>query len=660
MKNNFTKRQIHLDFHTSPDIEGIGKSFSKENFQMMLKKAHADSITVFAKCHHGLCYYPTTVGTMHPNLNFDLTGAMIEAAHEIGVRAPVYITAGWSDKDAVTHPEWRVKDKDGNFHANNPRYDFSATDDTPRPDCTWIDLCLNDSDYCKHIYEITEEVCKRYKDLDGLFYDICFLGIPCHCEACTKGMIEMGLNPESDQDAAKYYEIKHIEFTDKCKAILCKYHKDATIFFNSGGASTRMPQYHGCSTHFEMENLPTNLGWGGYNALPVGAKYFNNTGKSTIGMTGKFHLEWGEFGGFKTKEALLYEASAMATYGVGVSVGDQLHPSGEMDEQTYENIGYAYSYLEKLAPYCYGGKLCTKLGVYRDCDPIDREGISNILIENQLDYNFLQNGNFKDFELVIFPSGSVLSDDELEKLNEYIKDGGKVLFTADALVKNNEFQIECGLKYIRKSEFDCDYIVPVSLDGDLPKTPMLTYNPAEITENVDAKIHAELLPPYFNRTYGKYCSHRNTPYNKDAVRFPAVSKKDNVVYIASKLGTAYKQKGGIFLKRYFISALNLLNFVPNVETKLGSQGRVTLTRQDERYCLNLLYASPVLKGNAVVIEDLQELYNISVKVHVPEKIKRILNVTTNEEITFNQADSFIEFTVPKLCCHALLAMEIEQ
>ena len=418
-----------------------------------------------------------------------------------------------------------------------------------------------------------------------------------------------------------------------------------------------MPQYHGCSTHFEMENLPTGLSWGGYNALPVGAKYFTNTGKATIGMTGKFHLEWGEFGGFKTKEALLYEISSMAAYGVGVSVGDQLHPLGEMDEQTYENIGHAYSYLEKLEPYCYGGKLCTTLGVYRDCDPVDRSGVSNILIENQLDYDFVQNGNFDDFELVIFPSGSHLKDDEQKKLSSYIKKGGKVLFMGNALVKDNAFQIDCGLKYLHTSTFDCDYIIPVNLEGDLPKTPMLTYLPAEITKAEDAEIYAEILPPYFNRTYGRYCSHRNTPYDKSAPRFPAITKKGNVVYIASKLASSYKTKGGIFLKRYFISALKLLNFTPNVETNLYSQGRVTLRKQDNFYALNLLYASPVLRGSAVVIEELQHLYNIDIKIHVPEKIKRILNVTTNEEVEFFQTEHGVEVKLSELCCHALLKLE---
>ena len=104
-KELFTKRQVHLDFHTSPDIEGIGKNFDKKKFQDALKLGNVESVTVFAKCHHGMCYFPTKVGRMHPHLDFDLTGAMVDAAHEIGVRAPIYITGGWSDLDAKEHPE---------------------------------------------------------------------------------------------------------------------------------------------------------------------------------------------------------------------------------------------------------------------------------------------------------------------------------------------------------------------------------------------------------------------------------------------------------------------------------------------------------------------------------------------------------------------------
>jgi hypothetical protein len=82
-------RQVHLDFHTSSDCEIVGAAFDPGVFERTSKMGRVDSMTVFAKCHHGFSYYPTEVGTRHPNLAVsDLTGAQIEALHGIGRLRP--------------------------------------------------------------------------------------------------------------------------------------------------------------------------------------------------------------------------------------------------------------------------------------------------------------------------------------------------------------------------------------------------------------------------------------------------------------------------------------------------------------------------------------------------------------------------------------------
>ena len=87
-------RQVHLDFHTSEHIPGIGAEFSKAQWQAALKEGHLNAINIFAKGHHGWSYYPTEVGSMHPHLDFDLLGAQIEGCHEIGVECPSTIRWG--------------------------------------------------------------------------------------------------------------------------------------------------------------------------------------------------------------------------------------------------------------------------------------------------------------------------------------------------------------------------------------------------------------------------------------------------------------------------------------------------------------------------------------------------------------------------------------
>jgi len=98
-------RQIHLDFHTSPLITDVGVEFDGDEFVQVLKDAHVNSINIFAKCHHGMVYYPSKVGPMHPGLKFDLLGKMIEACHKADILTPVYITIMWDQYAAEQHAD---------------------------------------------------------------------------------------------------------------------------------------------------------------------------------------------------------------------------------------------------------------------------------------------------------------------------------------------------------------------------------------------------------------------------------------------------------------------------------------------------------------------------------------------------------------------------
>src|SRR5690606_2819736 len=103
-------RQVHLDFHTSEHIPGIGAAFDPDRFVETLQSAHVDSITIFAKCHHGWSYYPTAVGEPHPHLvRPNLMGDMVRALSAADIECPIYISVQWDERNARLHPEWRVR-----------------------------------------------------------------------------------------------------------------------------------------------------------------------------------------------------------------------------------------------------------------------------------------------------------------------------------------------------------------------------------------------------------------------------------------------------------------------------------------------------------------------------------------------------------------------
>ena len=108
MLSDFRYRQIHLDFHTSEHIPDVGKDFDPDQFVACLKEGNVDSVTVFARCHHGWAYYPSEVVPQHPTLDRNLLGEMVTACRSADINVPIYMTVQWDERVAREHPEWRV------------------------------------------------------------------------------------------------------------------------------------------------------------------------------------------------------------------------------------------------------------------------------------------------------------------------------------------------------------------------------------------------------------------------------------------------------------------------------------------------------------------------------------------------------------------------
>ena len=651
-------RQVHLDFHTSPLVKDVGASFSKAQFQAMLTKGRVSSVTVFAKCHHGMCYYPTDIGIRHPGLSFDLLGSQMEAAHEIGVRAPVYVTAGWSAADAESHLEWQVRDF--LWRCVPSWYDAGADPSAPIPQNAWRYLCLNDGSYARHVYSIIREVCGRYERVDGLFVDIALLEGTCYCAECRAGMEAMGLDPNRRADARAYYVGRRRDFMGKVRAILHGRHPEATLFFNSGGADIYMPEFHGGSTHFEIEDLPTS--WGGYDKMPLNARYFSRTGKSYLGMTGKFHTSWGEFGGYKSAEALRYEAAAMLSYGAGCSIGDHLHPDGLMDEATYDAIGHAYGYAEALGDYAFGNSPTSKLGICLSGDAESDQGLASMLLETQNDFGVVIGCDFGPYTTVILPDCASLSAEAEEKLKAFLAGGGKALLTGTSLLREGRFALDVGAEWAGPPKTDMDYVeVGDALAEGMVRAPVLCYLPAERVTATDGEVIAHTLEPYFPRTYGAYFGHRNAPYDRAAPRGAAAVRKGGVIYLSHPVCRMYRRYASPQHRAMLINALNLLQGDKVLWASLPTAGRATLSEQPDRrrYCLNLLYGPPVKRGCVELLEDFPTIYGVPVRIRTDKDIRRVWEPIGGAEIPFAQdkEGGTVSLTVPSLKSHALVVLD---
>src|SRR4051812_25217904 len=185
-------RQIHLDFHTGPWIPDVGVDFDAREFARTMKDAHVNSVTVFAKCHHGHLYYKTERPERHPGLSqkLDLLGEQVEALHREDIRAPIYISVQCDEYAADKYPEWIARQVDGKPVGAGPL----------SPGWQILDMS---SPYQEFLAEQTQEVLRLFKPVDGIFFDMCW-DQPSLNNFAVDAMLRGGFNPEQEDDRIKY------------------------------------------------------------------------------------------------------------------------------------------------------------------------------------------------------------------------------------------------------------------------------------------------------------------------------------------------------------------------------------------------------------------------------------------------------------------------
>ncbi|MBE2205621.1 MAG: hypothetical protein IAE94_14910 [Chthoniobacterales bacterium] len=665
-------RQVHLDFHTSPDIPGIGAKFDKPRWQDTLREAEVNSITLFSKCHHGWSYHPTSVGRQHPHLAFDLLRAQYDACKEIGIAAPIYLSAGVDNLAGWDHPEWREI---------NPEGAYSGWVTSPlKPGFQMMDFL---SPYLDYLCAQIEEAVRLFPDCDGIFLDI--ISQSPGCSKWRMAWLEEhgwdAASPEDRQKAADAaLEQYYIRTTQSAKCLS----PDMPIFHNSGHIRRGDRGILKHFSHLELESLPTG-GWG-YDHFPMSAKYACNLGLDFLGMTGKFHTTWGEFGGQKHPNALRYECAAMLAFNSKCSIGDQLHPGGELDETTYRSIGAAYREVALKEPWCAEAVPVSDIGVlsqesesgsHRQSAP--DEGAARALLEGHFLFEILDREmDFSRFKLLILPD-TVRMDGPLKaRLDGYLAQGGRLLLTGESGLwkERANFAFEIGADYFGPSEFSPDFILPeASCRADFLTTPVVMYVRSQRIRVTTGESLGRIYDPYFNRDFRHFCSHQHTPFREEPSGFDCGVRKGAVTYLAHPVFTLYRMYGAVAYREYISKVIAAaLGTDGTLVTNLPSTARVALNRQKSsgRHILHLLFANTISRGGTMnlsggtvsssgltleVIEELLPLRNTRVALRGMPDVRRVTLEPGGRAIAFSKSDNGVEFTIEEFTCHQMVVLE---
>ena len=369
----------------------------------------------------------------------------------------------------------------------------------------------------------------------------------------------------------------------------------------------------------------------------------------------------------------------MLAQGAACSIGDHLHPTGEIDRSTYRTVGAAYHHVREREPWAVGSTNLAEIGVisaeaasrpqlagipghHVDAD----EGAVRLLLEGRFTFDVLDlESDLAGYRLIILPDVVEVSPKLKAKINAFVKAGGRVLLTGKSGIDPSKgFVFDIGAKWRGASPYtEGDYLLPVEeLRASFVDNPLFMYEVAERIEVTSGKSLGDIYDPYFDRSMRQFSGHVNTPSQPEPSGYDAGSEKGGFIYLAHPLFTAYKRIGAIAILEIVEKVVaHALGRPRMIDTSLPRAGRATLRRQEKekRDVLHLLHATPALRGsirgdNVQPIQDLVTLPDIAVSVEADRKVRSVKLVPTGEALPYQQKKGRISFIVPAVTGHQMV------
>lgn len=650
-------RQVHLDFHTSPLITDVGADFDASEFVQTLKDAHVNSVNIFAKCHHGMAYYPSKVGPVHPGLKFDLLGKMIESCHKADILTPVYITVMWDQYSAEKHADWRVLDEHGTPDGATPL------------EAGWIRLCIN-TPYLDYVCAQAEEVAKNY-EADGFWFDIVqYPSYGCFCHYCIQEREKLGLDSSRECDRAKHVGMVIERAMDRLESTVRRYRPHVATFFN-GQVRIGMRPYLKHYTQIEVESLPGG-GWG-YTHFAVMSRYVRNFGLDYLGMDARFHRTWGDFGSLRNQAALDYECFRMLAQAGKCSIGDQMHPRAKLLNPVYNRIGRTYKSVEEKEPWCAGARAVTEIGFLSTSNTLEPgtvavsdAGISNMLTELHHQFDVLdRESDFSLYRVLILPDSHRLDQDLLEKVQRYVNGGGKLLLSHESGLDSDGKQFalkSAGLEYVGPSPYPGDagdyFEALEGVNQDIDPIVQFTYARGLLVKaSPGTSVLARFWKPYFDRTYEHFSSHHQTPPDR-ATDNAVVSQNGNVIYISFPIFRAYAENAYRCHKLIVSNCLRRLLPDPLIKAELPSTAEASLTEQPGKRIVHLLHYPATRRAPDLdIVEEAIPLANVKLGVRMDKEPSRVYMAPQRMSLRFAFDGKYAETVVPLVEGHQMVVFE---
>ena len=430
-------RRNLVDMHIADWSEEFLSKFDADDYYNNLRKAKVQSPMIYLQSHTGLCNYPTESGKTHMYFKKhpDVIKDLIDKCKAGGMKVVGYYSLIFNNQAVEDNPSWEMVNADGTtWRDHGQRYGL---------------CCPNNEEYRKFVVTQMREISDQFPNLNGIFYDMPYWEVVCHCDAC-KARWEREVGGDMP-DKPNWNDVRWRSFVKKRQEWMAEF-----AHFVKENSQKILP-FATCELNFaagiacdwlagSTEGINDACEFTGgdlygdlYNHSFTCKYYYGITKNQPFEyMTCRCNKKLREHTISKSEKELEAEIMLTATHHGASLVIDAINPDGTLDARVYDRIGKVFEKQIPFEKYMDKGKLYAETAVYFDSTTqfsADAKAFNKecalravrTLIENHIPVKIIANGNMEDlsqYHIIVAPALEDFNNPEILKFINYVKDGG--------------------------------------------------------------------------------------------------------------------------------------------------------------------------------------------------------------------------------------------
>ena len=358
-------RRNLVDMHVVDWNDEFLRKFDSEEYFENLVKAKIQSPMIYLQSHTGLCNFITKSGKTHAYFlkHPEKLKELVKRCKAYGMKVVGYYSLIFNNYAADTHPSWEMINADGKtWREQGQRYGL---------------CCPNNEEYRAYIVRQMRDIAENFPELDGVFYDMPYWEVTCHCTAC-KARWEKEVGGEMP-DVIDWNDPRWRLYVKKCQEWMAEF-----AAFVSENSRMIIP-FATCELNFaagiacdwlagsteginESSEFTGGDLYGDLYSHSFTCKYYYGITKNQPFeyMTCRCNKNLREHTISKSEKELTAEVMLTATHHGASFIIDAINPDGTLDERVYNRIGKVFTKQIPYEKYMDIGEMYGEVGVFFD------------------------------------------------------------------------------------------------------------------------------------------------------------------------------------------------------------------------------------------------------------------------------------------------------